>query len=131
MEIITQFAEYFMRLFTTGGQIFMEWIVGIIPTVVCIMTAVNSVIKLIGTDRVERFARKITKYAVGLFPHANPGELFVYTGIAAGLQKAGYLPTNLAVRYFVAGMAIILIRGLVTERVYTAMTQRGAKGNEE
>ena len=177
MEIITQFTEYFMRLFTTGGQIFMEWIVGIIPTVVCIMTAVNSVIKLIGTDRVERFARKITKYAVlrytllpilaiiflgnpmcysfgkfvdekykpayydacvsflhpvtGLFPHANPGELFVYTGIAAGLQKAGYLTTNLAVRYFVAGMAVILIRGLVTERVYTAMTQRGAKDNEE
>lgn len=177
MEIITQFAEYFMRLFTTGGQIFMEWIVGIIPTVVCIMTAVNSVIKLIGTDRVERFARKITRYAVlrytllpilaiiflgnpmcysfgkfvdekykpayydscvsflhpvtGLFPHANPGELFVYTGIAAGLQKAGYLTTNLAVRYFAAGMVVILIRGVVTERVYTAMTQRGAKGNEE
>ena len=173
MEIITQFAEYFMRLFTTGGQIFMEWIVGIIPTVVCLMTAVNSVIKLIGTERVENFAKKITKYAVlrytllpilavfflgnpmcytfgrfvdekykpayydscvsflhpvtGLFPHANPGELFVYTGIAAGLQQAGYLTTGLALRYFIVGVIVILIRGLLTERIYFAMTGTNAK----
>ena len=63
----------------------------------------------------------------GLFPHANPGELFVYTGIAAGLQQAGYLTTGLALRYFIVGVIVILIRGLLTERIYFAMTGRNAK----
>jgi len=173
MEFISSLAEGFMGLFQAGGETFMGWVTGIIPTVVCLMTAVNSVIKLIGTERVENFAKKITKYAVlrytllpilavfflgnpmcytfgrfvdekykpayydscvsflhpvtGLFPHANPGELFVYTGIAAGLQQAGYLTTGLALRYFIVGVIVILIRGLLTERIYFAMTGRNAK----
>ena len=133
MELITNLAQGFMSLFTAGGETFMGWVTGIIPTVVCLMTAVNSIIKLVGTERVEAFAAKITKYAVlrytllplmavfflgnpmcytfgrfvdekykpayydaavsfvhpitGLFPHANAGELFVYMGIATGLQQ--------------------------------------------
>ena len=165
MEFISSLAEGFMSLFQAGGETFMGWVTGIIPTVVCLMTAVNSVIKLIGTERVENFAKKITKYAVlrytllpilavfflgnpmcytfgrfvdekykpayydscVSFPHANPGELFVYTGIAAGLQQAGYLTTGLALRYFIVGVIVILIRGLLTERIYFAMTGRNAK----
>ena len=170
MELITNLAQGFMSLFTAGGETFMGWVTGIIPTVVCLMTAVNSVIKLVGTERVENFAAKITKFAVlrytflpimavfflgnpmcytfgrfvdekykpafydaavsfvhpvtGLFPHANAGELFVYTGIAAGLQEAGYVTTGLALRYFIVGVIVILIRGLLTERIYIGMTSR-------
>ena len=167
MELITNLAQGFMSLFTAGGETFMGWVTGIIPTVVCLMTAVNSVIKLVGTEKVEAFAAKITKYAVlrytllplmavfflgnpmcytfgrfvdekykpayydaavsfvhpitGLFPHANAGELFVYMGIATGLQQAGLNTSGLAIRYFIVGLIVILIRGLLTERIYLNM----------
>ena len=64
MEFISKVAEAFMSLFTTGGETFMGWVTGIIPTVVCLMTFVNSIIKLVGTEKVERFAKKITRFAV-------------------------------------------------------------------
>lgn len=59
---------------------------------------------------------------LGIFPHINPGELFVWLGIAAGVQK-GYgdaAMANLAIRYLLLGLVVILIRGIVTERI-TAM----------
>ena len=42
MEFITWLANGFMSLFQAGGETFMGWITGIIPMVVCLMTAVNS-----------------------------------------------------------------------------------------
>ena len=169
MEFVTKLAEGFMSLFTTGGETFMGWVAGIIPTVVCLMTFVNSIIKLVGVEKVENFAAKITKYAVlrytllplmavfflgnpmcytfgrfveekykpayydaavsfvhpitGLFPHANAGELFVFLGIATGLQQAGLDTAGLALRYFIVGLIVILIRGLLTERIYLNMTK--------
>ncbi len=172
MEIISKGAEAFISLFTAGGETFAGWVTGIIPQVVCLMVFVNSIIKLIGTEKVENFAKKITKYAVlrytllpilavfflanpmcytfgrfvdekykpayydacvsfvhpitGLFPHANAGELFVWLGIAEGLQKAGYSTGGLAVRYFIAGVIVILIRGLLTEKIYAVMTRGNA-----
>ncbi|MBS4929716.1 PTS glucitol/sorbitol transporter subunit IIC, partial [Anaerostipes sp.] len=52
MEIISNAANGFIKLFQEGGTTFMGWVTGIIPLVVCLMTAVNSVIKLIGEERV-------------------------------------------------------------------------------
>ena len=173
MEIISNAANGFIKLFQEGGTTFMGWVTGIIPLVVCLMTAVNSVIKLIGEERVERFAQKLTRFAVlrytllpiiavlflgnpmcytfgrfveekykpayydscvsfvhpvtGLFPHANPGELFVYTGISAGITKLGLSIVGLAVRYFIVGVIVILIRGLLTEQIYLRMTGKTNK----
>lgn len=164
MEIISGFANGFMTLFSTGGKQFLSWVTSIIPTVICLMTAVNAIIKLVGEDRVEKFCMKITgnrlcrymflpligmiclgnpmaytfgrfvdeKYKVpffdaaisfchpvlGFFPNANAGELFVYMGIAAGIEKLGLPLGDLAVRYFLVGLVVILIRGLVTERIF-------------
>ncbi|MGB9800367.1 MAG: PTS glucitol/sorbitol transporter subunit IIC [Thermanaerothrix sp.] len=56
---------------------------------------------------------------LGIFPHVNPGELFVWAGIAQGVtQGYGAAETaSLAVRYLLVGLVVIFIRGLVTERI--------------
>lgn len=61
---------------------------------------------------------------VGIFPHINPGELFVWLGIAAGIEKVGLSPTPLAIRYLLIGMLVIFIRGIVTERITAIMWAR-------
>jgi len=64
-------------------------------------------------DSLVSFLHPVTS----LFPYANAGELFVYLGIANGLSQAGYSQSELAVRYFLVGIVIILIRGIVTEQI--------------
>lgn len=168
MEAVAAVANGFMDLFRAGSETFVSWVTGIIPLVVIMMTAVNSLIKLIGEDRVNGVAEFATKYTItrytilpvisviflcnpmaytfgrfveekhkaafydaavsfvhpvtGLFPHANGGELFVYMGIAAGITQLGLPLGDLAVRYFIVGVIVILIRGIVTDRIYAHMS---------
>lgn len=170
MEFIANLASGFISIFQAGGETFWGWVTGIIPMVVCLMTAVNAVIKLIGEERVYNFASKLTgnvfgRYLIvpvlgvfflgnpmcytfgrfceekykpsyydatvsfvhpitGLFPHANSSELFVYMGIAAGITELGLDLGGLAVRYFIVGLIVIFIRGIITERIYAMFLKR-------
>lgn len=71
-------------------------------------------------DSAVSFVHPIT----GLFPHANPAELFVYLGIANGIQDAGHSLGPIALRYFLVGVVVIFIRGVVTEKVTAFMAKR-------
>jgi len=76
-------------------------------------------------DAAVSFVHPIT----GLFPHANAGELFVYMGIAQGLTTLNLPLGGLAVRYFIVGVIVILIRGIVTEQIYAIMSRQKAAAN--
>ena len=71
-------------------------------------------------DAAVSFVHPIT----GLFPHANAGELFVWTGISAGITTLGLSVVPLAVRYFIVGLIVILIRGIVTEYLTKLMWKK-------
>ena len=142
-------AEWFIGLFQAGGEVFLGLVVGIIPTLIVLLTAVNALIRMIGPERIDKLGEAAgrpgiqwypVRYLVlpvlsvffltnpmaytmgrflpekykpafydsavsfvhpitGIFPHANPGELFVYLGIAAGITGLGLGTADLAVRY--------------------------------
>lgn len=74
-------------------------------------------------DAAVSFCHPIT----GLFPHANSAELFVFLGIAQGVEKLGYSMGDLAVRYFISGLIVIFIRGILTEKITAIMMKSAVK----
>jgi PTS system glucitol/sorbitol-specific IIC component len=78
-------------------------------------------------DSAVSFVHPIT----GLFPHANPGEIFVYVGVATGVSQLGYNLGDLAVRYLLIGLVVILIRGIITEFLTARMLSRSSTEAEE
>jgi PTS system glucitol/sorbitol-specific IIC component len=168
-------AEWFIGLFQEGATVFTGLVTGIIPLLIVLLTVFNTVIRLIGPEKVDRlgeiagrpglryyplrylilpvisvffltnpmaytmgrflpekykpaFYDSAVSYVhppLGIFPHINPGEYFVYAGIAIlGIQAAGYNVTELAVRYLLVGLVVIFIRGILTEFLTARMLAR-------
>lgn len=70
---------------------------------------------------------------LGIFPHVNPGELFVWAGIAQGVQK-GYGDAEmvrLAVAYLITGLIVIFIRGNVTEFITRLLWRQQPTAEEQ
>jgi len=71
-------------------------------------------------DSAVSFVHPVTTF----FPYANAGELFVWLGIASGLQQLGVSTVPLALRYLLVGVLVIIIRGLVTEWITALIIRR-------
>ncbi len=174
MELLAKLAEAFIGLFQKGGDVFLGLVTGIVPLLIVLMTAVNALIAIIGTDKINkvgewaardgiifypiryillpvlscffltnpmaytmgRFLPEKYKPAfydaavsfvhppLGIFPHINPGEIFVWSGIAAGITQLGLSLGDLAIRYILVGLVVIFIRGIVTERITSFMWKK-------
>lgn len=68
---------------------------------------------------------------LGLFPHVNPGEYFVWGGVLVALlelEKKGAVPTGyhiqVAIWYALVGLVVILFKGMLTERITAIMARR-------
>ena len=179
-DTLGQWAENFIDVFRQGGETFAGLVVGIIPLLIVLLTAVNALIKLIGPEKIDRvgemagrpglryyplrylscpcavfFLTNPMAYTMGrflperdkpafydsavsfvhpplgLFPHVNPGELFVWAGIAAGITTLGLPIGDLAVRYFYVGLIVIFNRGTTTETISRILFARRARDAEE
>lgn len=174
LDSLVWLAEHFIGIFQQGGTVFTSLVTGIVPLLIILLTGVNALVALIGTERIERVGEWAARdglvfypirYVVfpvlavffltnpmaytmgqflpekykpafydaavsyvhpplGIFPHINPGELFVWLGIATGVQNLGLSVVPLAVRYLLVGLVVIFIRGIVTERITMMMWAR-------
>jgi glucitol/sorbitol PTS system EIIC component len=174
---LTSAGRYFIGIFQKGGEVFLGFVTGIIPTLVVLMTAFYAVTELVGEQRVHGLARSagriaLTRYTIlpllavffltnpmaytfgtfleekhkpafydaavsyvhpplGLFPHVNPGEYFVWGGILVALLELerngsvaeGYHIT-VAIWYAIVGLLVILLKGMLTERITAIMARR-------
>lgn len=161
MEILVKLAEGFINLFQTGADVFMSWMTGIIPLVLLMLVAMNTLIQLIGEERINRLANisarnPILRYMLlpflgafmlgnpmmhtlgrflpekykpsfnasggyfchtsnGVFPHINPSELFIWLGIANGVEALGLSTMPLAIRYLLVGLVMNFFSGWITD----------------
>ena len=180
-DTLADWAEEFIGVFQAGAEVFVGLVVGIIPLLIVLLTAVNAFVALVGPERVDkvgdwaarpgwiytpiryliwpflsvffltnpmaytngRFLPEKFKPAfydsavsmvhppLGLFPHVNPGELFVWLGIATGVEAAGFDTDDLAVRYLLTGFIVIYIRGVLTALITARLGVRQDKTHAE
>ena len=58
MDFIVKLASGFMNLFTLGGEQFLSWVSGIIPTILMLLVLMNAIIALAGEEAGTRMYRK-------------------------------------------------------------------------
>ena len=178
MNILVKLASGFMNLFTLGGEQFVSWVTGIIPTVLMLLLLMNAIIALAGNESVNKLAKVCTKNPVlrylvlpfvsafmlgnpmalslgrfmperikpsyyasasyfchtssGVFPHINPGEVFIFLGIANGITTLGLSYMPLAVRYMLVGLVCNFLSGWATDfTTKMVMKQQGIELSNE
>lgn len=81
---LVSLAEGFIHLFQAAGKIFLDMMTGLIPMLICLLLAINFLMKLVGTIRMEKVAillgrSRILTYGVlpvlGWFFMSSPGAL--------------------------------------------------------
>lgn len=60
----------------------------------------------------------------GIFPHINSSELFIWLGIAHGVEMLGYSVYPLAVRYLSAGLLANFLCGVITDYTTSYYSQK-------
>ncbi len=77
-------AESFINIFQLAGKVFLDMMSGIIPMLICLLLAINFLMKLVGQQRMERVATlfgrsRILTYGLlpilGWFFMSSPGAL--------------------------------------------------------
>ena len=61
MNHITNFAESFMKLFQLGGETFISWMTNIVPLVLMLLIAMNTLIAFLGEEKVISWLRFLPK----------------------------------------------------------------------
>ena len=51
MNYITEFAESFYELFQLGGETFISWMTNIVPLVLMLLIAMNTLIAFLGEEK--------------------------------------------------------------------------------
>ena len=99
MDFIVNLAEGFMGLFDSGAETFVSWVTGIVPKVLLLLVFMNSLIALIGQDKINKFAKVCSKnviLAYGLLPFLSACML----GNPMALSMGKFLPERMKPSYY-------------------------------
>lgn len=98
LDYLVHGAEWFIGLFREGADTFTAWMTGIVPLVLVLLIAMNSLIALIGEERINKLAAKagrnvISRYLIlpffGSFFLTNP-MAFTLGRFLPEAHKPGY-----------------------------------------
>jgi len=67
MNHITKFAESFMKLFQLGGETFISWMTNIVPLVLMLLIAMNTLIAFLGEEKVNALAKISAKNPISRY----------------------------------------------------------------
>ena len=173
MDFVVKLAQGLTGFFGEAGASFMGLLSGIVPMALVALTVLNAFVSLIGEDRFDKAARRLTnnffarytllpylanfmvgsptsctfgkylheKYKPGyyevcnrtnmapmmcLFPHVNPGELFVWLGVYDGVVSAAgeSAGATLAVATFVLAFCTSSFVGMTVEKMAAFLAKR-------
>lgn len=99
MDLVVSFAEGFMGLFDSGAETFVSWVTGIVPKVLLLLVFMNSLIALIGQDKINKFAKVCSKnviLAYGVLPFLSAFML----GNPMALSMGKFLPERMKPSYY-------------------------------
>ncbi len=99
MNAIVKGASGFMGLFDTGAATFVSWVSTIVPKVLLLLILMNTIIALIGQDRVNKFAKVCAGNVVlayGVLPFISAFML----GNPMALSMGKFLPERMKPSYY-------------------------------